>query len=352
MGSTTPNALGLPAESRARLHDVAREAGVSLATVDRAMNRRPGVSTRTLLKVQQAVQKLAKRPGAEPMPRSDARLLCFLLPAGENGFVAELRDELHALAHWLGEQHARVEIRTTDAFAPAAAAAAVRRLRGQYDAVVLMLQDHALVRDAVERMAADGTCVLTLVSDIEARNRNHFVGIDNLAAGRTAGSLMGRFVGAGTGCIGIVMGSPGLRDHAARLAGFRQLMAAEHPQLRLLEPVESRDLDDHTGPLVRDLLARHDDLVGLYTIGAGNAGAHDALRAAGGAGRVAWVCHELTAHTRAALLDGSASAVIGQNARLEARAACRLALASLARQRLRAEDERIRIEIYLKDNLP
>ena len=42
---------------------------------------------------------------------------------------------------------------------------------------------------------------------------------------------------------------------------------------------------------------------------------------------------------------------LGQ-ARLEARAACRVALASLARQRLLAEDERIRIEIYLKDNLP
>ncbi|HEY9107558.1 MAG TPA: substrate-binding domain-containing protein, partial [Roseateles sp.] len=136
------------------------------------------------------------------------------------------------------------------------------------------------------------------------------------------------------------------------LAGFRQLMAAEHPQLRPLEPVESRDVDDHTGPLVRALLARHDDLVGLYTLGAGNAGAHEALRAAGGAGRVAWVCHELTPDTRAALLDGSASAVIAQNARLEARIACRVALARLTRQRLPAEDERIRIDIYLKDNLP
>ncbi|RZL38107.1 MAG: LacI family DNA-binding transcriptional regulator [Rubrivivax sp.] len=340
------------AESRARMHDVAREAGVSLATVDRALNQRPGVSARTLLRVREAVQRLAERPGAQLTSHNDGRLLCFLLPSGENSFVAELREELHALAPWLSEQGARAEIRTTDAFAPAAAAAAVRRLRGQYDAVVLMVSDDPLVREAVERLDADGTCVLTLVSDIKARNRSHFVGIDHLAAGRTAASLMGRFVGPREGRIGIVIGAPGLHDHAEQLAGFRQLMATEHPQLEVLAPLESRDGDERSGALVRQLLARHADLVGLYTIGAGNAGVHAELRAAGGAGLVAWVCHELTSHTRAALLDGCASAVIGQNARLQARAACRVALARLARQRGKAEDERIRIEIFLKDNLP
>jgi LacI family transcriptional regulator len=334
------------------MHEVARLAGVSLATVDRALNQRPGVSARTLQKVQQAVQTLAQRPAVESSPRTGARLLCFLLPAGDNGFVTELREALHALAPWLAEQDARVDIRSTDAFAPAAAAAAVRRLRGQFDAVVLMLQDHPLVREAVERMAGDGTCVLTLVSDVEARNRSHFIGIDNVAAGRTAASLMGRFVGARSGCIGIVMGSPALRDHAARLAGFRQLMAADRPELQLLEPLACHDHDAHSEALTRELIASHDDLVGLYAIGAGQAGVHAALQASGRSGRIAWICHELTPHTRAALLDGSAKAVIGQNARLEAGAACRVALARLSRQRVPAEDERIRIEIYLKDNLP
>jgi LacI family transcriptional regulator len=340
---------------RARLHDVAREAGVSLATVDRALNHRPGVSARTLLRVQLAVQRLTQLPddvSRVPPTRCGGWLLCFLLPAGENSFVDQLREALQALTPWLNEQRARVDVRTTDAFSPAAASAAVKRLRGQYDAVVLMLQDHPLVRDAVERMAFDGTCVVTLVSDVAARARSQFVGIDNGAAGRTAAALLGRFVGARQGPVGIVLGSHALQDHAERLRGFRQVLATEHPRLQLLPPLECRDRPEAAQPLVAELLAQRPDLVGLYSIGAGNDGIHRALQDASAAGRLAWVCHELTPHTRAALLDGSASAVIGQSAAQEARTACRLALARLTRQRELADVEPIRIEIYLKDNLP
>jgi LacI family transcriptional regulator len=337
-------------ELRARLNDVAREAGVSLATVDRVLNQRPGVSARTLLRVQQAVQRLA--PNTTPQPRDGGWLLCFLLPAGENAFVEQLREALRALAPWLAELHARAEVRTTDAFSPAAASAAVRRLRGQYDAVVLMLEDHPLVREAVERMAGDGTCVITLVSDIAARARNHFVGIDNHAAGRTAAALLGRSLTGRRGAVGIVTGSHALHDHAERLRGFREVMAAEHPRLELLPALECRDRTESARPLVAGLLAERPDLAGLYSIGAGNDGIHTALRDAGAAGRVAWVCHELTPHTRAALLDGTASAVIGQSAMQEAQLACHLALARLTRQRSAQAPAPLRIEIYLKDNLP
>ena len=350
----TAPALKPRSDLRARLDDVAREAGVSLATVDRVLNQRPGVSARTLARVQEALHRLALQghTGSAPQPRAGNWLLCFLLPAGQNGFVEQLREALHALTPWLTDQHARGEVRTTDAFAPAAASAAVKRLRGQYDAVVLMLEDHPLVRDAVERMARDGTCVITLVSDITAPARNHFVGIDNRDAGRTAAALLARSLSGRSGSVGIVMGSQALRDHAQRLQGFRELMAAEHPRLALLPPLECQDRPESAQPLVARLLAERPDLAGLYSIGAGNDGIHAALRASGAAGRVAWVCHELTPHTRAALLDGTASAVIGQSAAQEAQLACRLALARLTRQRSLADTAPIRIEIYLKDNLP
>ena len=81
-------------------------------------------------------------------------------------------------------------------------------------------------------------------------------------------------------------------------------------------------------------------------------GSAAALEAQGAAGRVVWVCHELTPHARRALLEGAASAVINQDAAHEVRSACRVALAHLTRERLLVDQERIRIEIYLKDNLP
>jgi LacI family transcriptional regulator len=336
-----------------RLHDVARAAGVSPATVDRVLNGRPGVREQTVQRVREAAQRLAYRPdpAAARLARPRTWRLAFVLPEGGNSFVELLRAELRTLKPWLTEQRARAEITATDAFSPAAAAQAIAALRGRCDALVLMVQDHPLVRAAIEALAAEGVCVVTLVSDVPAQGRAHFVGIDNVAAGRTAATLLGGFIGARTGRVGIVMGARSLRDHADRLYGFQQVMGQAHPQIELLPPLEGHDRSDRTEALVRDLLQRHPDLAGLYSIGAGNRGIHAALKSAGADGRVLWVCHELTAHARHALLEGAACAVINQDAAHEVRSACRVALAQLTRERLLADQERIRIEIYLKDNL-
>lgn len=337
-----------------RLQEVAREAGVSTATVDRVLNGRGGVRAHTVDRVQAAARRLSYRPdpAAARLARARPWRLGFVLPSGANSFVGMLHAEIDALAPWLAEQRAQARVIRADAFSPPAAATAISALRGECDAAIVMVQDHPLVRAAIDELFDQGVCVITLVSDVPARGRAHFVGIDNVAAGRTAGTLVGRFIGAGSGSVGIVLGSYSLRDHADRLFGFRQVMSAEHPSHELLQPVEGRDDSALTESLVRQLLQDHPDMVGLYSIGAGNRGVAAALRAEGRAGRMIWVCHELTVHGRRALLDGTASAVINQGAAHEVRSACRVALAQLSRERLIADQERIRIEIYLKDNLP
>jgi LacI family transcriptional regulator len=191
-----------------------------------------------------------------------------------------------------------------------------------------------------------------LVSDVPSSKRDHFVGIDNVAAGRTAATLLGRFIGPRPGRVGVVLGSRALRDHAERLFGFEQVMATEHPHLQLLPPFEGHDDSQRTELLVAKLLKRDPALAGLYSIGAGNRGIQAALAASGRAEHVVWVCHELTPHARRALLEGVADAVINQDPGHEVRSACRLALARLSGERVLPDQERIHIDIFLKDNLP
>jgi LacI family transcriptional regulator len=346
-----------PAEPRSRLADVAREAGVSLATVDRVLHRRPGVRTRTIEQVDAAVQRLAYRPdpAAARLARGRHYELCFVLPSGSNSFVGLLRDELAGLAPWLAEQRAHAQVHSVDVFNADALAGHLASLRGRFSAVVVMALDHPRVRAAIDELTASGTVVVTLVSDVPGSRRHRFVGIDNVAAGRTAAKLLGRFAGTapdGAGKVGIVVGSLALRDHADRLLGFRQVMAEERPQFKLLAPIEARDLSERTEPMVARLLAREPALVGLYSIGAGNRGIQAALAASGRAQQIVWVCHELTPHARAALLDGSADAVINQDAGHEVRSACRVALAALSGERVLDGQERIRIDIFVRENLP
>lgn len=344
----------MAAAARTNLHDVARAAGVSLATVDRVLHGRGGVRARTVEHVQAVVERLGYRPdpaAARLARKSQARLM-FVLPSGTNTFVDMLDKQVQAVAPWLAEQRAAAIVQRVDVFAPETLARHLATLRGRCDGVVVMGQDHPRVRAAIDDLVAHGVVVVTLVSDVPGSRRSRFVGIDNVTAGRTAASLLGRFAGARAGNVGIVLGSRALRDHAERLFGFEQVMAAEYPRLALLPPIEGHDSSQRTEPLVTKLLQREADIVGLYSIGAGNRGIQAALERSGRAEHIVWICHELTPHARQALLGGVADAVINQDAGHEVRSACRLALAALSGERVLPDQERIRIDIFLRDNMP
>ncbi|MGL4576649.1 MAG: LacI family DNA-binding transcriptional regulator [Burkholderiaceae bacterium] len=345
--------------SKATLSDVAAAAGVSVATVDRVLHARTGVHARTVARVHAAVGQLGYRadPAASRLARSRYFTIGFVLPAGTNSFVTMLMEHVRALTQWLDEQRATAVVQQVDVFSPQVLANHLARLRGRFDAVVVMAQDDPLVRAALDDLVDHGCVVITLVSDVPSSRRHHYVGIDNLAAGRTAASLLGRFLGPGAhGSVGVIMGSRALRDHAERLFGFDLVMRSEFASLRILPALEGRDRSSQTQTLAATLLRRNPDLVALYSVGAGNRGIAQALLEDKGRGKrrypLVWVCHELTPHARRHLLDGVAAAVINQDAGHEVRSACRLALARLSGEHVIAAQERIRIDIFLKDNLP
>jgi hypothetical protein len=124
---------------------------------------------------------------------------------------------------------------------------------------------------------------------------------------------MGRFLGKRRGSIGVIAGSLVLRDHAERQFGFHQILASEYPALAPLPAVEGRDDNHRTRALAQALLARQPDLVGLYSVGAGNRGIAAALQDSGRAREIVWIAHELTVHTRALLLSGVIDAIINQD---------------------------------------
>jgi LacI family transcriptional regulator len=216
----------------------------------------------------------------------------------------------------------------------------------------VMALDHPLVRAAIDELVQSEVYVITLVSDVPSSRRHYFVGIDNVAAGRTAASLLGRFTGGREGIVAVIAGSLSLRDHAERWLGFSQVMGAEFSTLKVLTPMEGRDQPARNKVLARQVLAAHDGLIALYSIGAGNKGISAALHAAGKSRSVIFVGHELTATARRDLLSGVMDVVINQDPAHEVRSALRVAMSQVTKEPVLADQERIRIDIYMRDNLP
>lgn len=341
-------------KARATLEDVAQHAQVSLATADRVLNKRPGVRAATVARVNEAVRQLGYRPdpSAAKLARARLRKVAFVLPAGANRFVGLLEEQIEANTEWMRDQRIDAEVLAVNVFNPHELAKALLAQEGLRDAVVIMALDHPVVRSAIDQLTQAGSVVITLVSDVPSSTRQHYVGIDNTAAGRTAATLVGRFLGRRPAKVAIILGSLSLRDHAERYFGFNQVMAQDHPHITVLPPLEGQDDAARNEVLTKELFAAHPDLAAIYSVGAGNGGISTALSNAGRAQDTVFVGHELTPASRADLLSGTMDAVINQDAGHEIRSALRLALAQWSQEPVIADQERIRIDIYLKDNLP
>ena len=340
--------------ARTTLQDVARTAGVSLATVDRVLNRRPGVHAETAERVQAAVDVLKYRPDrlAARLARGREHRFRFILPSGDNAFMQALEQEVHAAAERFADERVQITVARVDVFDGDALADALEHLRGEVDGVAVVALDHPTVREAIDDLANAGVTVVTLVSDVPRARRAHYVGVDNSAAGRTAASLLGRFLAGRGGAVGLIAGSIALRDHIERQLGFEQVISRDFPNLRLLPVREGRDDDARVEALATTLLNDNPDLIGIYSAGAGNGGIVAALERAGRARDTVFIAHELTPFSRCHLIRGTIDAIINQDAGHEARSATRLLIAEREGIPIYPGQERIRIDIFLRENVP
>jgi LacI family transcriptional regulator len=339
---------------RATIEDVAEEAGVSVATVDRVLNGRAAVRPQTVEKVEKAIRRLNYQPDrlAARLARAREYRFCFILPEGANPFMAALADAVREESLRASQEKVMIDLLHADVFDAAALAGALDRIGTIYDGVAVVALDHPRVREAINALIDRGVTVVTLVSDVPGSRRAHFVGPDNAAAGRTAATLMGRYLAGREGKVGLIAGSLSLRDHIERQFGFEQVMLNEYPNLALLPVREGRDDWRIVQKLAAQLLADHPDMIGLYNAGAGARGIAAALADAGRQRNVVLIAHELTDDTRRALIDGTIDIIINQDAGHEVRSAIRVLMSKADRAPIVEQMERIRIDVYLRDNIP
>ncbi|WP_284759460.1 LacI family DNA-binding transcriptional regulator [Agrobacterium sp. fls2-241-TYG-188a] len=337
------------------VHDIASKAGVSLATVDRVINLRPGVHAVTRAKVEAAIVELGyvRDMAAANLAKGRSYALVFILPNNDNSFMAGLRAEVRAAASRSYIDRTSIRIIEVPPFDAAALSQAldVARLE-KPSGVAFVAIDAEDVVEAADRLADSGIAAVTLVSDLTGSRRDHFAGIDNVAAGRTAASLMGRFLPEKGGDVAVLAGSMLVKDHRERLAGFRSVIEDEFPDLNLLPVLEGRDDPETVQRLVSECLNANPDLLGLYSLGAGNRGLIKALKSSRQQTRPCVIAHELTENTSSALAEGVLDAVLNQDAGHEVRSAIRVLKARADGLAVIDAQERIRIDIFLRDNLP
>lgn len=335
--------------------DLAKAAGVSLATVDRVLNGRGGVRQTTVERVNDAIRTLGyvRDISAANLARSTEYKLVFLLPDHDDEFTNMIHDAIDEANVSMAHERTSISIIRVPANDPHRIALQIDELSpDNVDGVAIMAPETAQVRDAILRLDGRGIAVVAFVSNQPNAHSAYFVGINNEAAGRTAGELLARFIGERQGTVLVVTETMQSRDSLERRLGFDAIMAEYAPQLRVHPSMETYADADRTEKVVTAALDNNPDIVGIYLMSHDISQTMQVIEAKGIPQKYVIICHELTHDTRIRLVDGTMDAVITQDVGHLVRSAVRVLKARMTRIGTVASQERIRIEIILRENLP
>lgn len=301
--------------------EIAAQAGLSVATVDRVLNERPGVRMLTRERVAEAMRDLEAQSRQRAL--SGRKFTIDLVMETPTRFSAAVRAALEAELPTLQPAVFRARFHLWEMIPTEALVAVLDgiRARGSHG-VILKAVDAPEVVAAIDRLVADGIPVVTIVTDLPHARRSAYVGIDNRAAGETAAYLIGAWLKPGHARVLVTLSSNRFRGEEEREQGFRQALRRFHPDIGIVEVSEGFGRDAETVALARQALVADRMIAGAYSIGGGN---QAVLAAFAEAGRhcAVYIAHDLDAENARLLRERRISAVLHHDLGQDMRTACR-----------------------------
>lgn len=333
--------------AKATFSDIAKQAGVGTATVERVLNGRGGVRPATVERVVAAVRAL-DYPRRLPEVHRGLLRIEVLLVRPETAFFQRLSRAFERIGATL-DASVKVHRTFVDESNPSAIAARIASRELRRAGLILAVPDHPAIRAAVVAAARDGLPVVHVVTR-SVEGVGELVAIDNYAAGRSAALFLSRMQAA-PGSVA-VLAYPIYQVHRERVRGFSDHLA-EHPRdgLTFRWLGFGRDDAQLSGRLLSDALDTWPDLVGLYNTGAANAALCRVLRRHPRGHRVFFVGHELTENSAAALRQGVMSIVLDQAPEAQARRAIDLMLTKIGLLKVEVDTAPIRFITVTAENV-
>ena len=304
------------------IREIARQAGVSEATVDRVLNHRGGVRRSTVNDIEQAIADLDRQASqlrlngrvfmVDVVMQTPGRFSAAVKAALEHELPSLRPAVVRSRFDFREKGHPREIANVLDTIAR-------RGSRG----VILKAPEAPEVGTAVLRLAEAGIPVVTLVTDLPFSKRVAYVGTDNRSAGATAAYLVNQWLGERDSRILVALSRTVFRGEEEREIGFRAAIRDRWPHRGLAEITDTDGLDTSVYRLALGALDHHPDIEAVYSIGGGNRAILDAFDARHRPCR-AFIAHDLDSDNRELLETGRLSAVLYHDLRRDMHRACQI----------------------------
>lgn len=300
---------------RTTIADVAREAGVSVSTVNRILSGGGGVRHATIQSVQDAAERVgyygvgaiaARKHDSLPRYR-----LGFLLQQSTRAVYRLIADKIREAVTQRKTERIDAVIEFVDQLVPDHIAERLHKLGDSCDAVAVIAADHPVIGQTIQQLHALGKPVVAYITDQSARERAAYVGTDNWRLGRTAAWLISQTT-QGPGRVAVFIGHHRYQCQDVSDASFRSYIREHAPRLTVDDSRPTHEDPAEAYHMVKELLQTTDDLVGILIVGGGISGVLQALREAPEDKRqsIKLVCRDLGPETRKGLSEGLITAAL------------------------------------------
>jgi LacI family transcriptional regulator len=334
--------------------DLAEAAGVSLATVDRVLNDRPNVSKKALQKVNDAIKRTGfiRNSAAVVLARNRAYHFRFILPLKGDEYLKELLFRVGEAGQVARSDLMDISVEQLATDDPYQLSRYLSTIDSNViNGIALMAPESPQVRDALGRLMSRGIQVVQFLSGQENLKTTDFVGVDNFAAGATAGKIIGRFLPPTRAKIMVVADTMVARDSIERRRGFDSILNTHFPHLRTLPSLETYGDEQRTRLIIGQVLQHNTDIRAAYILGAECRIPVLAVAEHVDPRTLTVVVHERTPFSEEALRTDVVDTIIAQDPGHAVRSAIRILRARSDMREPVASQEKIRIEILLKENL-
>jgi LacI family transcriptional regulator len=305
---------------------IAKLAGVSIGTVDRALHNRPGVSSETRKKILRIAKELSYTPNPAArilgLGRVNVRIgVC--IPTQIRAFYDQMRagifdearrttglavDIVYDGVNQLGDgEHERV----------------ARFLDEQVEAIIVTPGNPKIVGPLIDKAEKHSVRVICITTDAAETRRSSVVCVDPELNGRLASELMAKFVPPGAK-VAAMTGMLTAEEHRLKMKGFHEGFLRDCENGEFVEVVEDHDLVTESYAKACELLDRCPDLRGIYISTANCLSVCRAIREKGLSDQVHLITTDLFPEMVPYFDSGTIQASIYQNPYLQGQTAVRL----------------------------
>ncbi len=292
---------------RPTIKDVAKAAGVSHTTVDRALNGRALVRDETMRKIADAAHRVGYHGKGILQSKLDKPIpelrLGFVLLKKSQEFYKNFAEQIEQEIARRSDFRITADVRFSSSQSPNEFAELLADLGRRCDAIACTAVNDQRLNQVVQTLKDDGVVVVSLLNDFAQGIRKGYLGLNNMKVGRLAAWMITKTVHQ-PGKLAIFVGGKRWHGHDLREVGFRSFVREIDRGYGVLDTLVNLETRQLTYEATLDLLHRHPDLKGIYVAGGGMEGAIAALREIHDVPRVVLVVNELTAESRSALIDG------------------------------------------------